>query len=162
MLWDYDPVTNTARRITRGSWQARDGGDERRVEYQLSPQLYTIPAGHVLEARVKFGMSNILGVKPDDEFGKVPYRPSVGSTTTLTGTVEEPAYVRMLTPDDVSSVAGMEEDGKGLSIRRRLIHSEEGIDVAVKEAGVELQGKVELIDMRGVYGGSMRFGYSSF
>ncbi|MGE3799849.1 MAG: CocE/NonD family hydrolase [Candidatus Kapaibacterium sp.] len=156
LLWDYNPADSSYRQITRGSWQSRDGGGEHRVEYQLSPQLYTIQAGHLLEARVKVGMSNILGLKPDDEFGKIAYRPSEGGTTTLYGTVEEPAYIHIATYHDPrltvaeQSVAGDEERNSIVNVKRdnNLLY------VQTKFAEENMQ--LELVDLTGVVATSVK------
>ena len=102
LLWDHDPEAQTWQPITRGSWEVRDGGAERRIEYQLTPQLYTLQAGHILEARIKFGLP--LSV-PADEFGQIPGAPQETALTTFTGSVEEPAYLRLLVPASPPSTA---------------------------------------------------------
>ncbi|MCB0714205.1 MAG: prolyl oligopeptidase family serine peptidase [Ignavibacteriae bacterium] len=155
LLWDYNPADSSYRQITRGSWQSRDGGSERRVEYQLSPQLYTIQAGHVLEARVKVGMSNILGLKPDDEFGKIAYRPAQGGTTTISGSLEEPAYVRLLQPvgEGSSLVVSVDREKRANSIIDiRHDHDLLYVQTALVEEGMEL----EFVDLKGVTAMSIR------
>ena len=100
-LYDFDPETNTRRQITRGSWQARDGMAERRITYDLSPQIYTLPAGHIVEAHIYRGIPLL---KPNTEFGKTPYAPQATGITTFKGTAEEPATLTLWLSEEISSV----------------------------------------------------------
>lgn len=166
LLWDRDPETGSARPITRGAWQVRDGGAKRRIEYQLSPQLYTIPAGHVVEAHFRFGLPLI---KPESEFGKAPFAPQESAFTTISGSLVTPAYVRLLTPSDVSSVSGGRKvnrttDGPRLSVPGNPFTRGETITVDLAGKGPESGATLQLTDMLGTLmaeqpanGGTVRF-----
>lgn len=149
LLWDRDPETNSARPITRGSWEARNGGAERRVEYQLSPQFYTIPAGHVLEARVKFGMPL---TQPADEFGKIPSAPQATALNTFSSPVDAPAYVRLLTPTNISSVPLSNTERTAQQFRLSIASNpvQRGGEIIVNVIGEGHQDlHLELVDSRG-------------
>lgn len=103
LLWDYDPTTGRRTPLMRGSWQAR-GLDSGRAtaEYDLSSQLHTIAAGHLIEAWVKFGTSTqnqFVGVpiKPAEEFGPAGYPPQETGQVTLFSTARQPSYIDLYT-----------------------------------------------------------------
>lgn len=148
LLWDHDPEANAWRPITRGSWEVRNGGAERRIEYQLTPQLYTIPAGHVLEARVKFGLP--LSV-PADEFGQIPGAPQETALTTFSGPTDNPAYIRLLIPEAGSSttpdIAGT-ADHTHLHITGNVFRKNGGITFSVQGTS-QRAARVVLIDVLG-------------
>ena len=101
LLFDYDPDENRVRQITRGAWQARDGGAERELTYRLSDQFYTVPKGHAIEAHIRFGMPL---VKPEIEFGKAPVAPRASSINRVRGTAEHPAVLRLFLPEGTTGV----------------------------------------------------------
>lgn len=115
LLWDFDSASNTRRPITRGSYEVRleqgEATARRRIEYELSPQLYRLEAGHQLEAWVKFGIPGLPLQKPEDEFGQTPYAPQETVFDTLFTSPEEPSYLDFYLPSSPSLSADPEPAG---------------------------------------------------
>lgn len=98
MLWDYDPTAFTYKPITRGCYQIRiegeDGFRRRKVaEYDVSPQLFTIPKNHSLVSFVRFGIAGFPFAKETSEFGHTPYPPQETATDTLFSHADAPSWI---------------------------------------------------------------------
>ncbi len=97
LLFDVETATGRRTPITRGAYQARDNGETRSVTYRLAPRLYTIKAGHQLQAEIHVGMPLI---KPAYEFGKTPFAPQMSGLTTFGGTGTEPMVLKIFLAED--------------------------------------------------------------
>lgn len=102
LLWDYDPATDTRTPVMRGCRQLRgnDAHERERVSYELDAQLYTVRAGHQIEAWVKFGTNasrKFYGIpfKSDDEFGCGLFPPQESANDTLFSSAEGPSFVEL-------------------------------------------------------------------
>ncbi len=152
MLWDYDSVANRRRPITRGSYQVRlesgEPADRRRIEYEVSPQLYWLAEGHQLEVWVKYGIPGLPLQKPADEFGQTPYAPQETVIDTLFSSPGEPSYVDLyLWSAPPSSVAREPVPTRSAMI---LPNPVRGGEVAYLRRGKAGAATLEILDARGV------------
>ncbi len=88
LLYDVDSA-GAAKPICRGAYQVRLGNAEprtpRTINYDLAPQLYSVPRGHRIRAILKFGMpGGVLALqRPAGEFGRSAYAPQETANDTL-------------------------------------------------------------------------------
>ncbi len=151
LLWDFDSASNTRHPITRGSYEVRleqgEAAARRRIEYQLSPQLYRLETGHQLEAWVKFGIPGLPLQKPDDEFGQTPYAPQETAFDTLFTSAGEPSYLDFYLPLAPSLSAGTEPAAEtGAAVLPNPIRRGETGTVRTANPGA---ATVEIFDLRG-------------
>lgn len=154
-LWDFDSLNNVYKPITRGCYHVRLGAGDKtaerqRIEYDLSPQLYTIPAGHQIHAVVKFGFPPLS--RPSDEFGHIPYPPQESAWDTVLSVPATPSKIELLSQgaSQVLSVQEPVQEDKILwneEIGQWVIHDELHVPLSTEvHAGTFT---IEVVDIHG-------------
>ncbi len=152
LLWDVDAAGTVRRPITRGAYQVRLGpGDpqgRRNLTFMLSQQRYTIPAGHHIEAWIKYGTLITTDPPPEGEFGRTPYPPQQTVIDTLFAGPDAPSSVTLIrAPERVASVATHTPAAGGvLAIAGSPARRGAPLRVVLPGGG---GGRLEIIDARG-------------
>ena len=151
LLYDYDSIANTHRPITRGCHGVRRVVGESghvRLEITLIPQLYTLAAGHQLEAAVKFGTPAPPLQKPAEEFGRTPWPPQESCRDTLFSSSAEPAWVELLRYQRPAPAHASERIGERKGMLLSAAVTDEEIRVTITAVRSETLS-VELLDLAG-------------
>ncbi len=173
VLYDVDPTTNTKIPLTR--CHAQQAGSEGPLQMEMNAVLHTVPAGHVLEARVHGGIA--LLPDTDNNFGNFPLGPVDNSTNTFVFGGVTPSYIEFnvldnrpvsatappaahtvalesCSPHPVSSSAGITFRVSGASHSRLTVYDSRGRRVAVLHDGTLAPGAYTVrFDARGLPAG---------
>lgn|GEM_PF-4216379 len=152
LLWDVDAAGTTRRPITRGACQIRLGSDDppgrRNVAFMLSQQRYTIPAGHHIEAWIKYGTLITANPPPDGEFGRTPYPPQQTVVDTLFAGPDAPSSITLIRASEAVAAVAPYAPAAGGTLVIAGSPARRGAVLRVALPGGS-GGRLEIIDARG-------------